>query len=218
MKQPALRQYRRELLIHFPKGHAARTLLLAEFDRCLSPLLEELPDPSYQDLTAAFGTPEHMADTLADSVSVPPPFSRKKLAGIVGGVCVVVLRVALIVFAKSNAPEEQLQLETTPTPLTAFLWERVDSYDLAAQPIQWDQPKGSGNYLLLLRNDSTQPLTATIQYGVGLDPHTLNIPAQGEVCFTVKDAHSGRHTVHFKTPEDTPTGTALCLIGLGTAK
>ena len=186
MKQPALRQYRRELLIHFPKGHAARNLLLAEFDRCLSPLLEELPDPSYQDLIAAFGTPEHMADTLADSVSVPPPFSR--------------------------------QLETTPTPLTAFLWERVASYDLAAQPIQWDQPKGSGNYLLLLRNDSTQPLTATIQYGVGLDPHTLNIPAQGEVCFTVKDACAGRHTVHFETPEDTPTGTALCLIGLGTAK
>ncbi len=217
MKQPALRQYRRELLIHFPKGHAARTLLLAEFDRCLSPLLEELPDPSYQDLTAAFGTPEHMADTLADSVSVPSPFSRKKLAGIVGGVCVVVLCVALIVFAKSNVPEEQLQLETTPTPLTAFLWERVDSYDLSAQPIQWDQPKGSGNYLLLLRNDGTQPLTATIQYGAGLDPHTLNIPAQGEVCFTVKDACAGRHTVHFETPEDTPTGTALCLIGLGTA-
>ena len=168
MKQPALRQYRRELLIHFPKGYAARTLLLAEFDRCLSPLLEELPDPSYQDLTAV--------------------------------------------------PEEQTQLETTPTPLTAFLWERVASYDLAAQPIQWDQPKGSGNYLLLLRNDGTQPLTATIQYGVGLDPHTLNIPAQGEVCFTVKDARAGRHTVHFKTPEDTPTGTALCLIGLGTAK
>ena len=217
MKQPALRQYRRELLIHFPKGHAARTLLLAEFDRCLSPLLEELPDPSYQDLIAAFGTPEHMADTLADSVSVPPPFSRKKLAGIIGGVCVVVLCVALFVFAKSNVPEEQIQLETTPTPLTAFLWERVASYDLAAQPIQWDQPKGSGNYLLLLRNDSTQPLTATIQYGVGLDPHTLNIPAQGEVCFTVKDACAGRHTVHFETPEDTLTGTALCLIGLGTA-
>lgn len=218
MKQPALRQYRRELLIHFPKGYAARTLLLAEFNRCLSPLLEELPDPSYQDLTAAFGTPEHMADTLADSVSVPPPFSRKKLAGIIGGVCVVVLCVALFVFAKSNVPEEQIQLETTPTPLTAFLWERVASYDLAAQPIHWDQPKGSGNYLLLLRNDGTQPLTATIQYGIGLDPHTLSIPAQGEVCFTVKDAHSGRHTVHFKTPEDTPTGTALCLIGLGTAK
>ena len=144
MKQPALRQYRRELLIHFPKGHAARTLLLAEFDRCLSPFLEELPDPSYQDLTAAFGTPEHMADTLADSVSVPPPFSRKKLAGIIGGVCVVVLCIALFLFAKSNVPEEQTQLETTPTPLTAFLWERVASYDLAAQPIQWDQPKGSG--------------------------------------------------------------------------
>ena len=92
------------------------------------------------------------------------------------------------------------------------------SYDLAAQPIQWDQPKGSGNYLLLLRNDSTQPLTATIQYGVGLDPHTIDIPAQGEVCFIVKDARAGRHTVHFETPEDTPTGTALCLIGLGTAK
>ena len=206
MKQPALRQYRRELLIHFPKGYAARTLLLAEFDRCLSPLLEELPDPSYQDLIAAFGTPEHMADTLADSVSVPPPFSRKKLAGIIGGVCVVVLCIALFLFAKSNVPEEQTQLETTPTPLTAFLWERVASYDLAAQPIQWDQPKGSGNYLLLLRN------------GVGLDPHTIDIPAQGEVCFIVKDARAGRHTVHFETPEDTPTGTALCLIGLGTAK
>ena len=105
MKQPALRQYRRELLIHFPKGYAARTLLLAEFDRCLSPLLEELPDPSYQDLIAAFGTPEHMADTLADSVSVPPPFSRKKLVGIIGGVCVVVLCIALFLFAKSNVPE-----------------------------------------------------------------------------------------------------------------
>ncbi len=218
MKQPALRQYRRELLAHFPKGHAARTLLLAEFDRCLSPLLEELPDPSYQDLTAAFGTPEHMANTLADSVAVPPPFSRKKLAGIIGGVCVVLLCITLFLFAKSNVPEEQIQLETTPTPLSVFLWERVASYDLAAQPIQWDQPKGSGNYLLLLRNDGAQPLTATIQYGVGLDPHTLNIPAQGEVCFTVKDARAGRHTVHFETPEDIPTGTALCLIGLGTAK
>lgn len=60
---------------------AARTLLLAEFDRCLSPLLEELPDPSYQDLTAAFGTPEHMADTLADSVSVPPTLLSQKAGG-----------------------------------------------------------------------------------------------------------------------------------------
>ena len=98
-----------------------------------------------------------MADTLADSVSVPPPFSRKKLAGIIGGVCVVVLCIALFLFAKSNVPEEQTQLETTPTPLTAFLWERVASYDLAAQPIQWNQPKGSGNYLLLPQRQPPTP-------------------------------------------------------------
>ncbi len=73
MKQPALRQYRRELLIHFPKGHAARNLLLAEFDRCLSPLLEELPDPSYQDLTAAFGTPDEiMRDELLTKIFNTP--------------------------------------------------------------------------------------------------------------------------------------------------
>lgn len=218
MKHSALRQYRRELLAQLPRGRAARKLLLAEFDRCLSPLLEDIPDPSYQDLTAAFGTPEHMGQTLAESVAVPPPFSRKKLAGIVGGVCLVALCATLFVFAQRNVPEEQIQLETTPTPLTDFLWDRVASYDLSAQPIQWDQPKSSQHYLLLLRNDGTQPLTATIQYGVGLDPHTIDIPAQGEVCFTVKDARSGRHTVHFETPEATPTGTALCLIGLGTAE
>ena len=218
MKRPALRQYRRELLTHFPKGRAARSLLLAAFERCLSPLLEEVPNPSYQDLTDAFGTPEHMAATLADSVALPPPLSRRKLAGILGGVCAAVLCVALLLFAQVNVPEEAIQLETTPSPLSTFLGERAASHDLTAQPIQWEQPKNSSNYLLIFRNTGAETLTATIRYGVGLDPHTIDIPAQGEVCFTVRDARPGRHTVHFATPDSAPTGSTLCLIGLGSAK
>ncbi len=53
----------------FPTGHAP-------------PLLEETPSPSYEELTAAFGPPDQMAQDLLRTMANPPqPLRRDKRLG-----------------------------------------------------------------------------------------------------------------------------------------
>ena len=53
-------------------GFRLRSKVQAAFRRSLSPLLEETPCPSYDALLRAFGPPEHMAQTLLQTMTTPP--------------------------------------------------------------------------------------------------------------------------------------------------
>lgn len=50
-------------------GFRLRSKVQAAFRRSLSPLLEETPCPSYDALLRAFGPPEHMAQTLLQTMT-----------------------------------------------------------------------------------------------------------------------------------------------------
>lgn len=53
-------------------GFRLRSKVQAAFRRSLSPLLEETPCPSYDALLRAFGPPEHMAQTLLQTMTTHP--------------------------------------------------------------------------------------------------------------------------------------------------
>ena len=53
-------------------GFRRRSKVQAAFRRSLSPLLEETPCPSYDALLRAFGPPEHMAQTLLQTMTASP--------------------------------------------------------------------------------------------------------------------------------------------------
>lgn len=95
---PDLLQYRKELLAACPKNRKAKRMLCKEFDLSLQPFLEDIPSPTYQDLTDAFGSPPNMVQTLLDSIHLPPPLSRKQKLGIALGVVFTILCIIFLVF------------------------------------------------------------------------------------------------------------------------
>lgn len=123
---PDILQYRKELLTAAPKNRKAKRMLCKEFDLSLQPLLEDIPSPTYQDLMDAFGSPSHMAQTLLDSIHVPPPLSRKQKLGIALGIVCTILCIALILFYSFNRPENDLSFsDVSDYPLSRLCDEFV---------------------------------------------------------------------------------------------
>ena len=105
MSNANIRRYERELKKSV-RGFRLRKQLIAEFERSLAPLLEEIPDPSYEDLADAFGPPELFAQSLLQTIEIPQPVPLwKKL---VLGLCAVlaVCVVGFGAFSLWNVPEE----------------------------------------------------------------------------------------------------------------
>ena len=67
-------RYQQQLKKHMPCGFRTRNGLLTQFRGSLSTFLEDIPEPTYEQLTDAFGPPEEMAKILMESVS---PKERK---------------------------------------------------------------------------------------------------------------------------------------------
>ena len=63
-----VRKYRKKVGKKLFCGAAARTRLLEQFDRILSPFLEECQEPNLEELHAAFGAPKQMAQELLQDV------------------------------------------------------------------------------------------------------------------------------------------------------
>lgn len=101
---PDILQYRKELLTAAPKNRKAKRMLCKEFDLSLQPLLEDIPSPTYQDLVDAFGSPSHMAQTLLDSIHVPPPLSCKQKLGIALGIVCTILCIIFVLSFSSSIP------------------------------------------------------------------------------------------------------------------
>lgn len=81
MSNPDLRRYEKELQASV-KGFRLRRRLRHAFRQATLPLLEETPSPSYEELTAAFGPPDQMAQDLLRTMANPPsPFAGDKRLG-----------------------------------------------------------------------------------------------------------------------------------------
>lgn len=83
-------QYRKELKRALRCGRAARRRLLARWDSSLAGFLEEHSAPAFEEITAAFGPPEEMAQALMAELTAADIRSyrlQRRILQILAGLC-----------------------------------------------------------------------------------------------------------------------------------
>lgn len=75
----AVKEYQKETARFFPSDSKLRKKLLRNLDNCLASLLADISDPDLQALTAAFGSPEDLANALMEEIpaSVLEQYKRR---------------------------------------------------------------------------------------------------------------------------------------------
>lgn len=212
MNQPDIRRYRRELKKSV-RGFRLRKQLMAEFERSLAPLLEELPSPSYEDLVDAFGPPEHLAGMLLHDIDTQP-LSWKAKAALVVGVIAVIFAVGFGVFSMQNAPENGVVLPADDSnleesfPDAAFTIAEAFSHN----NIDWNFPENRAAYIVEACNTNSVHTNIFVYYSDRQPPHTFAVPAGETRVFVVNDPHPGPHSIAFNTPDGTLSGTVRVLL------
>ena len=212
---PAVLQYRKELLAICPKGHKAKQILLSEFQQSISPFLEDVSSPTYEELVDAIGTPSHIVQTLVDSVDLPPPMSRKRKFTIVSILCCAVLCVGILSFCLWNAPEHNISFPDTSFYSEETLWNNyvfATDEEFSDHDVIWGQPRPYNTYLILFHNTNQLSTRITISYSKYQDPHVFDVPAETSIACLVQDAHFGEHTLSFSTSDGSLSGTVQVLI------
>ena len=217
MSNPDLRRYEKELRASV-KGFRLRRRLRHTFRQATLPLLEETPTPSYEELTAAFGPPDQMAQDLLRNMANPPqPLRRGQKAGIALAACLVVVGIGVGAFSWWNAPEDEVTLSngssyTDDILLSNFSFKIDETF--TNWEIPWQQSSDCSIYLLLIHNTNTVVTTATVQYAALRPPHTIEIPPGSTRAFLVEDARPGEHTISFSSPDGSLSGTFQVLVAL----
>ncbi len=208
-----IRRYERELTGNL-RGARLRKRVSAAFAQSLAPLLEEIPDPSYEDLADAFGPPELFAQSLLQTIEIPQPVPLwKKL---VLGLCAVlaVCVVGFGAFSLWNTPEEGTFLSMEDS-FTVHMLENgiyAVSETFSYGNIDWDLPREMTAYLILLENTNSVRTNVFIYYSEYQPPHTFEVPAGETRVFVVNDPRPGPHSVAFNTPDGTIDGTVRVLL------
>lgn len=212
MNNPNIYRYGQELKKSV-RGFRLRKRLLAEFRRSLTPLLEDVPDPSYEDLLDAFGPPEHLAETLLHEIDVLP-LSWKAKAALAVGVIAVIFAVGFGVSSFQNIPEEG-ELRPDAVPYTG----NIDMHHFFAvdDPFthgdsHWDQPRDMVAYQVELHNTNSVYTNIFVYYSDRQPPHTFQVPPGETQVFVVNDPHPGPHSIAFNTPDGTLSGTVRILL------
>ena len=106
MNKPT-KQYRKKLQRALKCCREEKQRFLEKFQKALDPFLEENPDPSQQDLTAAFGPPEEMARLFLGELTEQDHKKYRTRKWILVGVFAVILvaAVALAVRFLTEKPE-----------------------------------------------------------------------------------------------------------------
>lgn len=212
MNQPDIRRYGRELKKSV-RGFRLRKQLMAEFERSLAPLLEELPSPSYEDLVDAFGPPEHLAGMLLHEIDVRP-LSWKAKAALVVGIIAILFAVGFGVSSLQNVPEDGVVLSADDSNLeqvlqhSTFAMTEAFSYD----DIDWDHPREKSAYLIEIDNTNSVLTNIFVYYSDRQPPHTFAVPAGETRVFVVNDPHPGKHSIAFNTPDGTLSGAVRVLL------
>lgn len=214
MNNANIRRYERELKKSV-RGFRLRKQLIAEFERSLAPLLEEIPDPSYEDLADAFGPPEHLAQSLLQTVEIPQPVPLWKKLTL--GVCavLVVCAVGFGVFSLWNVPETDTFFPDAAQYTDAILQENyffAANETFAYGDVDWEQPQEMAAYLIILENTGAARTNIVVRYSDHQPPHTFVVPAGETRVFVVNDPRPGPHSVAFDTPDGTLDGTVRVLL------
>ena len=211
MSNPDLRRYEKEL-------QASVKGFRHSFRQATLPLLEETPSPSYEELTAAFGPPDQMAQDLLRNMANPPqPLRRGQKVGIVLVACLIVVGIGVGAFSWWNAPEDEVTLSdgssyTDDVLLPNFAFKIDEAF--TNWEIPWQQSSDCSIYLLLIHNTNTVVTTATVQYAALRPPHTIEVPPRSTRAFLVEDARPGEHTISFSSPDGSLSGTFQVLVAL----
>ena len=217
MSNPDLRRYEKELQASV-KGFRLRRRLRHSFRQATLPLLEETPSPSYEELTAAFGPPDQMAQDLLRNMANPPqPLHRGQKAGIALAACLVVVGIGVGAVSWWNAPEDEVTLSdgssyTDDVLLPNFAFKIDEAF--TNWEIPWQQSSDCSIYLLLIHNTNTVVTTATVQYAALRPPHTIEVSPRSTRAFLVEDARPGEHTISFSSPDGSLSGTFQVLVAL----
>ncbi|HIY33226.1 MAG TPA: DUF4448 domain-containing protein [Candidatus Evtepia faecavium] len=217
MSNPDLRRYEKELQASV-KGFRLRRRLRHSFRQATLPLLEETPSPSYEELTAAFGPPDQMAQDLLRNMANPPqPLRRGQKAGIALAACLVVVGIGVGAFFWWNAPEDEVTLSngssyTDDILLSNFSFKIDETF--TNWEIPWQQSPDCPTYLLLLHNTHTAVTTVTVQYAALHPPHTIEVPPRSTRAFLVEDAQPGEHILSFSSSDGSLSGTFQVLVAL----
>lgn len=196
------------------RGFRLRKRLAAKFQASLAPLLEDIPDPSYEDLVEAFGPPEHMAESLLHTMEQPKPISRGKKLALGACAVLVVGVVGFGAFSLGNAPETgQVAPDAAAYtgPIDGHRYFAVDD-PFTHSDSHWDQPRGMAAYQVEVQNTNDVPTNVFVYYSDHQPPHTFSVsPGQTQV-FVVNDPRPGEHRLAFNTADGTLSGTVRVLL------
>lgn len=212
MNNANIRRYARALK-RSVRGFRLRDHLAAKFRRSLAPLLEDIPDPSYEDLVEAFGPPEHLAEVLLHEIDVQPLPQKAKVA-LPLGIIAVIFVIGFMISSVQNAPENGVTFPYTEGPIDA-LYEYghlVAEETFSHSDINWMQPKGMAAYLIIVENLGSTDTVVSVQYSTHNEPNSFTISAGNTQVFFVNDPQPGEHTLSFDSPDGTLSGTVRVLL------
>ena len=197
-------------------GFRLRSKVQAAFRRSLSPLLEETPCPSYDALLRAFGPPEHMAQTLLQTMTTHPHPRSGKLKWILA-VSIPLLLIFGCFGALSfrDRPEQNFTLsDASAYSEKVLLQDYVFCQDrtFCDCDVEWDQPKEYPSYLLLLQNENETSTKITVRYSQRQPPHTFDVPPESTRAFLVDDSQPGAHVISFSSSNGSLAGTVRVLL------
>ena len=214
MGRSPLTHYKKELVCCV-SGHRRRKALLAAFHQSLIPFLEENATPSYEDLIAAFGPPEQMAQNLLQVNPLPAPLSPKNRIALTLCGCLVILCVGAGIFLSYNTPETGGLLSSPvpyPTEINDNQFFPIEEEPFTSQEYHWDQFRRLGAYMVSAHNTNSVPTQVTIHYSEIRPTHVFEVPPGETAIFSVPDACSGEHAVSFSTPDGSLSGTVRVFV------
>lgn len=212
MSQPDIRRYRQELK-RSVRGRRLRKQLADAFEGSLAPLLEDIPSPTYEDLTEAFGPPEHLSETLLHDTNIKPMSLKTKIRlGL--SLVVIVGFVGLWEFHLQNVTESGTILSVDNNSLTD-LYENgtyIASDNFSQDNFYWDFPQDMTTYLLEVYNTGSALTNVFVYYSDHQPPHTFEVPPGDSRAFLVTDPRFGDHSITFNSLSGTLSGSFRVLV------
>lgn len=213
MNNANIRRYARALK-RSVRGFRLRDHLAAKFRRSLAPLLEDIPDPSYENLVEAFGPPEHLAQSLLQAAEGPSPLPLWKKLCL--GLCAAfaMCAVGFGAFSLWNTPEiGQVALEAAPYtgPIDGHRYFAVDD-PFTYSDSHWEHPRNMAAYQVEIQNTNDVPTVVFVYFSDWQDPNNFTVPAGETQVFVVNDPQPGEHTLSFDSPDGTLSGTVRVLL------
>lgn len=215
MKNHAIRCYERELgnAVH---GIRLRRKIKESFRRSLPLFLEDVEEPTYEELVQAFGPPEEMAHGLILSCTdIPKPLRHSHKLGIIAVIILVIAVVTSGMAARWMTPEKDVTLFEPHEYSDDELYSQY-TFKLISQftndELAWEQPEEYPSYLVLAYNTNSVDTTIIVRYSKHISPYTFVVPAGKSKALLVEKPRSGEHLISFDTSNGSFSGVVQVLL------